>query len=661
MQSSPGSRVYLVQVCNVFGDSIYLPLAGGMLRAYADSQPDLAAHYRFEPLVHERFPLAEVPERLPDPHIVGLSTYVWNWEYSMALATRLKQLHPEVLVVIGGPQVPNDTGALIESGKVDISVHGEGEITFAELLRALRDGTPLEEVHGITARTSQGIVKTPPRARVTELDELPSPFLCGDFDPLLRGERRLIGLWETNRGCPFGCTFCYWGSAVNQKVRDFGWDRLMQELRWFEQHRIDYVLCADANYGIRKRDLELAKRVADAKRRSGFPRKFRVFSTKNASHRVMDVVEVLRSEGLDQGMSLTMQSLSDQALVSIGRKNIKLDSYVELRREAGRRGMTTYCDLIVGLPGESYDSFLDGLDRLLRLGQHDNVHVYTCTLLVGSEMANPEYRSRHGVITARSPIIERHMRADAIQSTDIQEYEDVVVGTTTMPTPDWIQTNLATVIVNVLHYQKLAPWLAIWLHHAHGVRYRDWYEFVKDQVTEGEHFPHLGSAASFTIGYYQSIVDGAQKRLCFDEYGSVIWPIEEAVFLLLSKDFAGLYAELERLVQRFAEERGLSLDERTVADLLAYQRAQVPRPEGPEADEVRLEHDWPEYFERLLAGESARLERRLTHLRVVDHHQLSGDLPDYALKVAWYARSATNIPYRLERLGERPLQEVANA
>ena len=66
--------------------------------------------------------------------------------------------------------------------------------------------------------------------------------IAGDFDDLLDGPRRLIGLWETNRGCPFGCSFCYWGSAVNQKVRDFGMARLERELQWFSEHAIDYVL-----------------------------------------------------------------------------------------------------------------------------------------------------------------------------------------------------------------------------------------------------------------------------------------------------------------------------------------------------------------------------------------------------------------------------------
>src|SRR6185503_3742861 len=215
------------------------------------------------------------------------------------------------------------------------------------------EGRALDGVAGISVRSGGGVRRTAQRARVEALGTLPSPFLGGDFDSLLAGPRRLIGLWETNRGCPFSCSFCYWGSAINQRVREFPLERLDREIGWFAEKQIDYVLCADANFGIRPRDIEIARRVRESKRRCGFPRKFRVFSTKNASHRVMEVVEVLRSEGLDQGLSLTMQTLAPAALDAIGRRNIKHSSYVELSREARRRGMPTYSDLIVGLPGET--------------------------------------------------------------------------------------------------------------------------------------------------------------------------------------------------------------------------------------------------------------------------------------------------------------------
>jgi radical SAM superfamily enzyme YgiQ (UPF0313 family) len=652
--TTPKPRVHLVQVCNAFGDSIYLPLAAGLLRAFAMARPGLTEHFEFEPIENRRFDLAETAARFPTPAVVGMSTYVWNWEFSLGLARELRKLHPGVVIVVGGPQAPDDARGktLVESGLVDVIVHGEGEIAFAELLEAIRDGAPLRDVAGVTARDEQGrAVRSAPRQRVAELDQLPSPFLSGDFEPLLKRGDRLIGLWETNRGCPFSCTFCYWGSAINTKVRLFGQERLERELRWFSDHRVDYVLSADANFGIVKRDIDIAKLVADAKRRTGFPRKFRVFSSKNASERVLEIVDVLHRDGLDQGLSLTMQTLSPRAQKAIKRDNIRLSSYVELARKAQERGIVTYSDLIVGLPGESYDSFMDGLDELMRLGQHDNVHVYHCTVLVGSEIGDPAYQALHGIRTIRTPILERHMDADAIDGAAIPEMEEVVVATDTMPLQDWIDTNVATAVVNVLHYQKLAHYTVMWMHAAAGIDYRRFYELART-LPEGDpgRFPRLAAAWRYARDYYTAMATGNAPRIVFREYGAIVWPIEEALFLLLSKDLDEAYRELADLCRSIGQRESLGFAADVLEDLLLFQQALTPRPAGPLGAVTRLEHDWPSYFEALLRGADVKLERGPVTYRIVDQHRTGGDLPRFAREVVWYARSATNLLYRLERV-----------
>lgn len=652
------ARVDLVQICNAFGDAVYLPLAAGMLRAYAASQPDLAAHYAFGPIRHVRFDLAEAAERFAGASVLGLSTYVWSWQFSLALARELKRVNPALLVVVGGPQAPPDAAPLIASGAVDVVVHGEGEITFAEVLRAHRDGRPLAEVPGVSARLGGAVVKAPPRPRIEDLDALPSPFLRGDFEPLLAGPHRLIGLWETNRGCPFACTFCCWGSAVNTPVRAFGDARLQAEIEWFGDHRIDYVYCADANFGIKKRDIEMARRVADQKRRTGFPRKLRVFLLKNATHKALDIADVLRGAELDLGSSLSMQSLSPVALSAVRRSNIKLDVYQELGQAARDRGVATYTDLILGLPGETYDSFVGGLDTLLSLGQHDNVHVYSCTLLEGSEMAEPAYREEHGIVTVRAPLCERHMPASAVPRGGVQEYEDLVVGTRAMPTEAWIRANLVTTVVSALHFQKILHCVAIWLHHRHGVRYRRLYELVTDAARSGPDHPVLAGAISLAEEHWASLSRGDGRRLVFEEYGDVVWPADEAMHLLLARDLDAAYRELRALVAILCDLDGLRVDGAELESVFAYQEAQAPRPLGPPRARVELAWDLPSWFEGLRVGRPRELARRPVTLEVIDHHRTGGDLARFAREVVWFGRSATTIPYRLvpasgDRGGER--------
>ena len=81
---------------------------------------------------------------------------------------------------------------------------------------------------------------------------------------------------ETNRGCPFQCTFCDWGSATAAKVTKFEQERLDAELQWMADRKIQYVFVCDANFGIQKRDVEIAESVAKIKQKTGYPHGFSV-------------------------------------------------------------------------------------------------------------------------------------------------------------------------------------------------------------------------------------------------------------------------------------------------------------------------------------------------------------------------------------------------
>jgi len=152
---------------------------------------------------------------------------VWNERYSLEVARRARALFPEALIVLGGPSVPRQPQRAEEflrrNSFADVLAFGEGEVAFAELLRARLDGAPLENIAGLALRTGL----TPARARLDDFAATASPYLDGTFDalPLVRA-----AIIETNRGCPFACTFCDWGQAVASKVNELPMDRLFHEL-----------------------------------------------------------------------------------------------------------------------------------------------------------------------------------------------------------------------------------------------------------------------------------------------------------------------------------------------------------------------------------------------------------------------------------------------
>jgi len=246
----------LVQINNSFSNQQYLPYSTACLRAYVEKFSSSPDRYHFLPDVYKRQPISVIVHNLGSADIVGFSTYVWNIEISKETARRLKKESPHKVIVFGGPQVPDDAEQFLrENSFVDFVVHNEGEETFLEFLEDFPE-KKLDEIKGISFIDAHNrFQKTPTRSRIRDFSEVPSPFLSGKFDSLIidNPTEKWIGLWETNRGCPFQCTFCDWGSATAAKVSKFELDRLYQELEWFAQHEIEYIFVCDANFGIQKR------------------------------------------------------------------------------------------------------------------------------------------------------------------------------------------------------------------------------------------------------------------------------------------------------------------------------------------------------------------------------------------------------------------------
>ncbi len=99
---------------------------------------------------------------------------------------------------------------------------------------------------------------------------MPSPYLTGIFDELIKEnpEEKWLASWETNRGCPFSCTYCDWGSATNSKVSRMHLDRVYAELDWFSKNKVEFIFCCDANFGMLPRDYDIALRAAENKKKS---------------------------------------------------------------------------------------------------------------------------------------------------------------------------------------------------------------------------------------------------------------------------------------------------------------------------------------------------------------------------------------------------------
>ncbi|MDP1878022.1 MAG: radical SAM protein, partial [Actinomycetota bacterium] len=357
-----------------------------------------------------------------DPHVVALSNYIWNANLAAAAAAWIRRVRPDTLIVMGGPNV-NSTEPeaaidfLATNPAIDYYIPQEGEVPFLRVLEALRavDGeragltgsgipgtwalapggasllessltVPMAEVPGgLDARTG----------RLLDLDDIPSPYLTGVMDDYL-AHPGYVPLIETNRGCPYSCTFCSWGDMAKSKSSSFPVERILKELDYIAEanvSRVSYLYLGDANFGLFQRDVQIAEQLRRLREERGFPDHVYLYFAKNSSKRVVEIAGILRGM---TAISLSRQTQNPEVLDNIKRSNIDIDTFNALSRQAKSLGVDSFAELIYGLPGESLDSFLAGVAEVLD-SDVDGLHFFPAMLLDGSEMATQASRRVFGL------------------------------------------------------------------------------------------------------------------------------------------------------------------------------------------------------------------------------------------------------------------------
>jgi len=366
----------------------YLPYSVGCLWAYCKQFDEIRHNCNVIDWIYSRESISLICDRHAVVDVLFCSVYIWNENYCRRLSQEVKDRWPGCKVIWGGPQVDHDNPDVIASKPyVDIVCVSEGEITTKEILESFLNNKSHSSIPGTVANSNLKPIVNPIRAR-TDISQFPSPYISGVFDDLVgnNSEVSWSATLETNRGCPYGCTYCDWGSLTSSKIKKFAMDKVKAEIDWVCENNVTWLTVADANFGIfQERDYEIAKYLTEANAKHDRLDGVTITTLKNSNDSIIDISKILGTLNAN-GVSLPLQSFNADTLKAVKRTNMEINNHKQLIQKIKKENLDYYVEMILPLPCETLDSWKSGYWHMYENGIHDSVSVHLLVLSVNSPM-----------------------------------------------------------------------------------------------------------------------------------------------------------------------------------------------------------------------------------------------------------------------------------
>ncbi len=439
-----------------------MPAAIGCIASYTASRRPNPPQFRLF-----KFPekLATALDNEPAPAVIGFSNYIWNRDLSSQFAAVIKRRLPGVVTVFGGPNYPTNPAEQEEFVRAhpmfDFFIVKEGEAAFADLVERLEacafdpGGVPhgLPSVHRLMADGGfDGPQETTPRL---DLSDIPSPYLQGLMDEFFDGV--MLPIIQTNRGCPFRCTFCVEGTKYYSKVAKGKTDRVrdemnligarMAELRRNGRARSDMFI-ADSNFGMYKEDLDTCRAIAEVQKTYGFPEYINVATGKNQKHRVLEAANIISGSLRISG---SVQSLDKDVLENIERNNIDEQEILDLALAASEIGANSYSEIILGLPGDSLQAHLKTIRTIVE-ADFNTVALFQLMLLPGTDLATRESVDKWKMVNRYRVLPRCYGYFDVLgEAINAAEVEEICVGNDAITFDEYLSARHMHLVVNLFY------------------------------------------------------------------------------------------------------------------------------------------------------------------------------------------------------------------
>jgi len=320
----------------------------------------------------------EIEKRNPD--VVGIETLTFTLIDAVMTAKIVKEIDPNIHVVLGGPHVNIYPKETLKIPYVDYIILGEGEYVICEFLKAVGSRNDFEEIKGVGYKRNGKVFINPKQEFIENLDDLPHPdrkLLNIERYFSLVSEHSPITTMITSRGCPYKCLYCD-RPHLGKRFRARSPKSVVREMKECKEMGIKEILFYDDTFTINRKRVQ---EICDLIIKQGINISWDV-----RAH-VDTVDEFTLSKMADAGcerIHFGVESGTPE-IQKVLRKNLDLNRVKNIFSEARKVGLKTLAYFMIGNPTETKEQIEKTIDYMLELNA-DYAHISIATPFPGTEM-----------------------------------------------------------------------------------------------------------------------------------------------------------------------------------------------------------------------------------------------------------------------------------
>ena len=355
------------------------------------------------------------------------------------------------------------------------------------------------------------IISGKPIGTSTDLNLLESPYLSGLLDDFLEGDYQPI--IQTSRFCPYTCAFCVSGKNRG-KLRGFPLPQVYEELKFISKKFADrphhLLRIADENFGILKRDIEIAEEIVKCKEKYGFPERLFFYNDKRFTEISRKIVEVA-GDMCQYGLTLALQTENPETLKAINRRNVSDAEIDDAVKWASKLNMPTTTELIFGLPYETKSSFIDLMNKSIDRG-FDTILVNMLFIMDGIELNRPDQREKFKLNTKIRPLSSSY---GYVNGEFVAEHEEVVTSSETFSEDEFFEIRKVSFMFFAVFSVGLQKWFFQFIKNNNkGVRLTDiFYNFMNPDLNEEWPEEYLKFLEDFDKAIRAELIDTREEMI----------------------------------------------------------------------------------------------------------------------------------------------------